>query len=77
MKTVQMTLDEELVVAVDRVAKRLDTTRSAFTRAALREALVKVNVARLEEQHRQGYATHPVNAPEFSVWEPEQEWGEE
>jgi metal-responsive CopG/Arc/MetJ family transcriptional regulator len=36
MKTVQMTLDESLVEQVDRVAQSLGTTRSAFTRDALR-----------------------------------------
>jgi len=35
MKTVQMTLDDELVEAVDALVKKLHTTRSAFTRKAL------------------------------------------
>ena len=39
MKTVQMTLDESLVLEVDRAAARRGTTRSAFTREALRHAL--------------------------------------
>lgn len=77
MKTVQMTLDEDLVKAVDRVAKKTHTTRSAFTRDALREALRKFNLARLERQHREGYAKHPVSNSEFSAWEDEQAWGEE
>jgi metal-responsive CopG/Arc/MetJ family transcriptional regulator len=77
MKTVQMTLDEDLVRAVDRVVKRIHTTRSAFTRDALREALAKGNIARLERQHRKGYEIHPVNKAEFSVWESEQAWGDE
>ena len=77
MKTVQMTLDEALVKAVDRAAKRLRTTRSAFTREALRAALERVHVSRLERQHRQGYETRPVQKGEFSVWEAEQEWGDE
>ena len=42
MKTVQMTLDEGLVDAVDKAAKRIVTTRSAFAREALRAALGKV-----------------------------------
>ena len=50
MKTYQMTLDENLVRAVDRVVKKLRTSRSAFTRAALRDALVKVNVTELERR---------------------------
>ena len=52
MKTIQMTLDEDLVKAVDRVSKQLNTTRSAFTRKALREALVCHNLEKLERKHR-------------------------
>jgi len=77
MKTVQMTLDENLVRSVDRVVKKMHTTRSAFTRDALRDALERLNVVRLEQQHRKGYEIHPVNKAEFSVWEDEQEWGDE
>ncbi len=77
MKTVQMTLDDDLVKAVDRVSKQLGTTRSAFTRKALREALIRYKVEEMERQHRQGYEQHPVAAEEFSVWETEQDWGDE
>ena len=77
MKTVQMTLDEDLIKAVDSVSKQLNTNRSAFTRNALREALVRYNIEQLEHKHRQGYERHPVSADEFSVWEAEQSWGEE
>ena len=77
MKTVQMTLDDNLVTAVDRVAKKIHTTRSAFTRDALRDALAKFNVARLEQKHRKGYKSLPVNKAEFSVREDEQAWGDE
>ena len=77
MKTVQMTLDEDLVIAVDKVVKKIHTTRSAFTRNALREAIRKFNVSRLERQHHRGYEMYPVIKSEFSVWEDEQEWGDE
>ena len=77
MKTVQMTLDEELVKAVDRVSRQLGTTRSAFTRKALREALVRHKIEEMERQHRKGYEKYPVAAEEFSVWENEQDWGDE
>lgn len=77
MKTVQMTLDNNLVREVDRVVKQIHTTRSAFARDALRDALRKFNAARLERQHRQGYELHPVGKAEFSVWEKEQAWGDE
>ena len=77
MKTVQMTLDESLVKGVDEAAKRLRTSRSAFTRRALREALRALSVRGLENQHRLGYERHPVKRGEFSAWEREQQWGEE
>jgi len=77
MRTIQMTLDEDLVKKVDAIAKELQTTRSAFTRDALREAVQQYNLRRLELKHRKGYAVHPVNEEEFSVWEKEQNWGDE
>lgn len=77
MKTVQMTLEETLVRSVDEAAKKLRTTRSAFTRMALREALRLMKVQELEERHRKGYQKHPLAKNEFAVWEKEQAWGDE
>ena len=77
MRTVQMTLDDELVKAVDRISKQLRTNRSAFTRKALREALDRYHLEQLERKHRQGYEQHPAVGDEFSVWETEQAWGDE
>ncbi len=77
MRTVQMTLEERLVTEVDRVARRLGTTRSAFTRGALRDALRRLRVRELERKHRDGYRSKPVRKDEFKVWEGEQAWGEE
>ena len=74
MKTIQMTLDDDLVEGVDKVVKEIKTTRSAFTRTALREAIKNLNVSRLEEKHRRGYEILPVTKDEFSVWEDEQYW---
>ena len=77
MRTVQMTLDDDLVEAVDKVIKELKMTRSSFTRNALRDAMARYNIRRLEEQHRRGYQQHPVKRGEFSIWEKEQNWGDE
>ena len=77
MRTIQMTLDDDLVKKVDAIANELQTTRSAFTRDALREAVKQYNIRCLELKHRQGYAVRPVNEEEFSVWENEQNWGDE
>lgn len=74
MKTVQMTLEPELVTRVDQVARRLGLTRSAFTRRALRQALDQLRVQELEARHRDGYRRKPVRRAEFDVWEREQVW---
>ena len=76
MRTIQMTLDDDLVTAVDRVSKELRTSRSAFARKALREALARCTLEQLERKHRQGYERDPVAVDEFSVWETEQAWGD-
>lgn len=77
MKTVQMTLEEALVKSVDEAAKKLHTTRSAFTRLALKEALRNLRIKQLEDRHRKGYQAHPTTRQEVAVWEKEQAWGDE
>jgi metal-responsive CopG/Arc/MetJ family transcriptional regulator len=77
MRTIQMTFDDDLIKSVDQLVKECKTTRSAFTRNALREAIDRFNIRRLEDKHRKGYELHPVNKREFSVWENEQDWGDE
>ncbi len=77
MRIVQMTLDEELLKLVDKAVKELKTTRSSFTRNALREAIERLNIMQLEDKHRKGYKLHPVAKYEFSVWEEQQDWGDE
>nr|MBF0223458.1 CopG family transcriptional regulator [Desulfobulbaceae bacterium] len=76
MKTIQMTFDENLLKVVDSVVKSLNTTRSAFTRNALREAVKKFTTSSLEDKHRKGYQARPVNTSEFNDWEDEQDWGD-
>ncbi len=77
MRTIQMTLDDDLVEAVDKVVKKLRTTRSAFTRQALKDAIKHVNIDLLEKKHKRGYKRYPLAKSEFSIWESEQEWGDE
>lgn len=77
MRTIQMTLDDDLIKEVDRVSKKLNTSRSAFTRKALREALARSSLDQMNREHRRGYEQHPVGWDEFSVWESEQDWGDQ
>jgi metal-responsive CopG/Arc/MetJ family transcriptional regulator len=61
VKTIQITLDEDLFSAVQSVVEKLGISRSAFTRTALKEALRKARAGELERRHREGYARKPVN----------------
>jgi Arc/MetJ-type ribon-helix-helix transcriptional regulator len=61
MKRVRVALDESLVQEVDRAAQAVGTTRSAFTRDALREALERFR----ERQQRVGNKKKPVQPEEI------------
>ena len=74
MRTVQMTLDENLVTIVDKISEKLGTTRSAFTRIALKDAITKFQTKELEKLHREGYRRKAIKKGEFSRWESEQIW---
>ncbi|MBN2440517.1 MAG: ribbon-helix-helix protein, CopG family [Spirochaetales bacterium] len=74
MKTIQMTLDEELIKEIDVEIKKMGTTRSAFTRNALRNFLNYLHNLELEEKHRTGYKNTPAKPNEFDVWEDEHVW---
>jgi metal-responsive CopG/Arc/MetJ family transcriptional regulator len=71
-----MTLDEDLVTAVDRAVRRLGTTRSAFARDAMRAALERLRARDLDRRDRDGYTRKPVKRSEFDVWHSEQVWPE-
>lgn len=77
MKTIQITIDEELLENVDQVVHELGETRSAFVREALERALRQWEIYKLEEQHAAGYRRHPVAPGEFDDWQHEQYWGDE
>ena len=75
MKTVQVTLDDALIEAMDHAARSLGTTRSAFIREALQAAFTGLQERKLERKHRAGYERKPIEPGEFIDWESEQAWG--
>lgn len=75
MKTIQMTIDEELLTRVDQATQFLGMARSAFIRQSLELALRNQAIAEMERKQISGYQQQPVNAGEFDVWENEQSWG--
>ncbi|OFW19506.1 MAG: CopG family transcriptional regulator [Acidobacteria bacterium RIFCSPLOWO2_02_FULL_65_29] len=74
MRTVQMTIEPELVARVDKAARRLGLTRSSFTRRALVAAIEQLHVQELERRHREGYRQKPAHRGEFDAWAAEQVW---
>ena len=76
MRTVQMTLDEDLVKAVDQEAKKLHTTRSGFARTALQAAIKRIRDLEKDRRHRAGYLRHPVEPDEFGIPEGHRTWGD-
>ena len=75
MKTIHITIDDELHMKVDQVTQLLGAARSQFIRQALEDALRKLAIEELEQRQLEGYKRFPVNNGEFDIWEAEQSWG--
>lgn len=77
MKTIRVTMECELVARIDARVKRLGTTRSAFAREALLEALTRQDEKELEERHIAAYQRLPSRPGEFDIPESDHAWGDE
>jgi metal-responsive CopG/Arc/MetJ family transcriptional regulator len=75
MKTIQMTIDSNLLKAVDRITRTRKTSRSAFIRDALQAEIRRERVSEAESRHAAGYQRQPVAAGEFDLWVNDQDWG--
>lgn len=65
MKTISITIDEELLQGIDRQARGARKTRSEMFRVALREWLAAHRRRQAAAGDRAGYQKHPVRADEF------------
>ncbi len=77
MQTVQIVLEEELLSAADRAARKSKVNRSALVRQALREYLQKLHLREQERRDREGYERHPDTPGELGVWERVAVWPKE
>jgi len=77
MKTIQMTLDEDLLREVDKIVKKLKTTRSGFARHAFKVAINDMIERGMELKQQKGYIREHARSNEFGIWESEQVWIEE
>lgn len=74
MKTIELSIDDELLSRVNHTIAQQKTTLTAFIRESLIHYLNRLKIRELEKQHREGYSKHPVQEGEFDVWENEQVW---
>lgn len=74
METVQIVLDEALLIATDQAARRAKLNRSELVRAALREHLERLDLKAKEERDREGYSRQPETRDASHLWEAEAVW---
>ena len=77
MRTIQMTMDNDLIEQIDTRVKRLGTTRSAFARDAFRQALKRFDEMEFEQRQIAGYRENPPKPQEFGVPESDHAWGDD
>ena len=73
MQTIEITVDEQLLRAADRAARRNKTNRSVLVREALREHLERLEQRGNERRDRLGYKKHP-DTDDLSGWEAVAAW---
>lgn len=76
METIQVVLDEKLLKATDKAAKKEKVNRSALIRQALEEHLKRLSIRDLEERDRRGYEAKPQRKEEYQRWEEAAVWPE-
>jgi metal-responsive CopG/Arc/MetJ family transcriptional regulator len=75
--TVQVVLEEDLLLATDRAARAAALNRSELVRAALREHLRRLETLAKEARDRAGYERRPDRADDAGRWERVAAWPDE
>jgi metal-responsive CopG/Arc/MetJ family transcriptional regulator len=74
MVTIHLVFEPALLKAIDRTARRLKLSRSAFIRQALRSHLRALQVHAREEADRTGYQRLPESTADLAAWDRVAEW---
>ena len=77
MKTIQITMDEELLARLDEAEEVQQIGRSAVLRRAVREYLDRQRRIDIARRYRQAYGTDVGFGNEFKGWEDEAAWTNE
>ena len=76
VKTIQITIDDQLLAAADRIAREDDLARSALIRLALTQLIARRAVMADDRRHREGYERIPVQPDEVGWPVDERDWAE-
>ena len=74
MATIQIVIDEPLLRAADRAARKHKVNRSSLMRKALREHLDRLRIRELEKADLEGYAKIPEDLREGALWDKVAAW---
>ena len=74
MKTIQITIDPELLHKIDNDEESIKIGRSAFLRKAVRYYLEQKKLRSISEQYRSGYRRESEINDDLTSWEDEQVW---
>ena len=75
MKNVQITMTEDLLATVDRVASSIHQSRSAVVREALKRWLKDQEVRQFEGDWIAGLKNRPQDESEAEDWAEAEDWG--
>ncbi len=76
MKNVQISFDENLLDAVDRIAASNKLTRSAIVREVLKKWVREKEINRFENKWIKKLKEHPDNAKDVEDWEKIEQWSD-
>ena len=74
MKTIQITIDPELLHKIDNDEESMKKGRSAFLRQAAQYYLEQKRLKSISEQYRSGYRRESEINDDLTSWEDEQVW---
>ena len=74
MKTIQITIDSELLHKIDNDEESKKKGRSAFLRQAVRFYLEQKRLKSIAERYRSGYTQGSAKDEDLTIWEDEQVW---
>jgi len=76
MKNVQISFDENLLNAVDRLAASAKLSRSAIIREALKRWIQKKEIKEFEDQWIQSIKKNPDDSKDADAWIQAQQWSD-